>query len=153
MATKQHYVFLLTFAALVGSPTLRAVEPLGTDTAIVTALSEIRPTHEGKDATMIFKITKTQPFFGDRDGEYPHVLLHFDGMEAGHFYVRAKGDVADALHRFACIGPKERLIGRSIKASGKIQVDFPLDGNKPPIYNLNLTDWKSFQILPETEGK
>ncbi|QDV22893.1 hypothetical protein [Aureliella helgolandensis] len=152
-ATRRSF-FLLTFAAFVGSSTLHADDTSKTPT--VTALADLDLKSDGKDVTMIFKITKTQLIGGAHEGEFPNAILHYAEMkEAPHLVVYAKGELADALHRFACIGPKGRLIGRSIKVSGKIKTytDFPEGEDQTPIYNLNLRDWKAFQILPEPEEK
>ena len=93
---------------------------------------------------------------GDREGEFPHVKLHYVSMnEPPYLGVYVKGELADALHRFACIGPNERLIDRSIQASGKITIrkDFPKGEDQTPIYYLDLREWKKFKILPDPKGK
>jgi hypothetical protein len=145
---------LIVFAALFGVPPLYGGESL--ETASVTKLADLDLESDGKEVTMIFKITKTQLIAGAHEGEYPHAILHHAKMkEAPNLVVYAKGDLADALHRFSCIGPKGCLVGRSIKVSGHITVhkDFPAGEDQTPIYDLDLRDWKAFQILPEPERK
>lgn len=93
-------------------------------------------------------------FGGDREGEYSTIILHYAEMkEAPHLVVYAIGDLADALHHFACIGPKGCLICRSIKVSGKIKIYKAKRKDETPIYNLDVRDWKAFQILPEPFAK
>ncbi len=156
MPELRFYLLLLGLAAFVGSPAMSADESSKTDTATVTSLSDLNLEHDGKEVTMIFKITQTQLIGGEHEGEYPHVLLHYsEKKRTPNLSVYAKGDLADALHRFACIGPKGFLIGRSITASGVITVykDFPKGEDQTPMYKLDLRDWKTFQILPESDGK
>lgn len=116
------------------------------------ALSDIGLQHDGKEVTVILKVTDTQLIAGHREGEYPHVRLWHDGMKKPpHLDVIAKGELADALHRFELVAPDGRLVGQTIKASGKIQI-YNKDAQDPG-YFLNLTEWEKFQILPEPSGK
>lgn len=108
------------------------------------------PALEGKEVTMIIKVTDTQLIAGDREGQFPHVKFHHEFMgKAPYLAVYAKGDVADALHRFACVAPDTNFEGRTIKASGKIRMETGAD--KISTYVLELRDWKKFQILPESK--
>ena len=154
MNTTRSHFLLLAFSAFVGGPALHADDARKTPS--ITALADLGLQSDGQEVTMIFKITKTQLIGGAHEGEFPHAILHYAEMEeAPHLVVYAKGELGDALHRFACIGPKGCLIGRSIKVSGKIKIytDFPEREDQTPIYNLNLRDWKAFQILPEPQVK
>ncbi len=147
---------LLVIGALVGAPTLRADEPSKNSSTAVVALADLGPEHDGKEVTMIFKIADTQLIAGEREGTFPHVLLHYDGMKkAPYLSVYAKGELADVLHRFACVAPDDRFVGRSIKASGRIKIytEFPDGEDQTPIYQLDLRDWNKFQILPEPKGE
>ena len=67
--------------------------------------------------------------------------------------VYAKGELADALHRFACVAPDDTFVGKSFKASGKITINkkFPKGVDQTPVYLLDLRDWRKFQILPESQ--
>ena len=154
MNTTRSHFLLLAFFSFVGGPALHADD--APKPPFITALADLGLQSDGQEVTMIFKITKTQLIGGAHEGEFPHAILHYPEMkEAPHLVVYAKGELADALHRFSCIGPKGGLIGRSIKVSGKIKIytDFPEGEDQTPIYNLNLRDWKAFQILPEPEEK
>ena len=154
MNATRRYFILFAFAVFVGNPSLDADETSETDS--ITSLADIGVESDGSEVTMIFKITKTQLIGGVQEGEFHHAILHYAEMkEAPHLVVYAKGDLADALHRFDCIGPNGCLIGRSIKVSGKIKIhkDFPEGTDQTPIYNLDLRDWKAFQILPEPDRK
>ena len=156
MIATRNYCLLHAFAAFVIASTLYAAEPLKKESATVVKLVDLVAEHDGKEVTMIFKISATQSIGGDRDGEYPHLKLHYVGMkEPPYLAVYAKGELADALHRFACIGSDGRLVGRSIKATGSIKVhkNFPKGEDQTPIYYLDLREWKKFQILPESNEK
>jgi len=118
--------------------------------------ADLGPEYDGKEVTMIFKIIDTQLIGGEREGEFPHVKLHYVGMqEPPYLGVYVKGELADVLHRSACVSPDDKLVGRSIKASGRIKIhkDFPKGEDQTPAYFLDLRDWKKFQILPESTGK
>lgn len=140
-------------AVLIGVPASRADEPRKTDRVTIT-LAELRPEHDGREVTMVLHVTQTQLIGGAREGESPHVLLHYPEMKrAPHLAVFAKGDLADALHRFACVGSQGRLIGRSIQVTGVITVhrDSPPGEHSTPGYELVARDWRSFRIPPEAE--
>ncbi|MFN0052337.1 MAG: SecDF P1 head subdomain-containing protein [Planctomycetales bacterium] len=133
-------------------PIFRFEDPLKHPTSTVIEPADLGPEHDGKEVTMIFKITDTQLIGGEREGAFPHVKLHYDGMKKPpHLGVYVKGELADVLHRSACVSPDDKLVGRSIKATGKITMhkDFPKGEDQTPIYHLDLRDWKKFQILPE----
>ncbi|QDS93563.1 hypothetical protein FF011L_23330 [Roseimaritima multifibrata] len=150
------YALLLAITMLIGVPMLSAEDGSKKSTSGIVALADLGLGHDGKEVTMIFKITDTQLIAGEREGAFPHVKLHYDGMKKPPYLgVYAKGELADALHRFACVAPDDRFVGRSIKASGKIKIykDFPKGEDKTPVYLLDLRDWKKFQILPEAEGE
>ena len=154
MNDARRYSLLLALAVFVGSPLLQADEISKPDS--ITSLADLGLESDGEEVTMIFKITKTQSIGGLHEGEFNHAILHYAEMkEAPHLVVYAKGDLADALHRFDCIGPKGGLIGRSVKLSGTIKIwkDFPEGVDQTPIYNLVVRDWKAFQILPQPERK
>ena len=80
---------------------------------------------------------------------------YFEMKEPPYLGVYVKGELADVLHRSACVSPDDKLVGRSIKASGRIKIhkDFPKGEDQTPAYFLDLRDWKKFQILPESTGK
>lgn len=152
MITTKDYCFLLAIAAIVGVPTLHAENPSNSATSTVIAPADIGLEHDGKAVTMTFKITDTQLIGGEREGEFPHIKLHYDGMKKPPYLgVYVKGELADALHRFAYVSPDDKFVGRSITASGiiKIHKDFPKGEDPTPVYILDLRDWKQFQILPE----
>ncbi|XZE52544.1 hypothetical protein SH139x_004245 [Planctomycetaceae bacterium SH139] len=154
MNTTRSHFLLLAFCAFIGGPALHADDTPNPPS--ITSLADLGPQSDGQEVTMIFKITKTQLIGGEHDGEFPHAILHYAEMrKAPHLVVYAKGELADALHRFSCIGPTGCLIGRSIKVSGQIKThtDFPKGEDQTPIYNLNLRNWKAFQILPEPKVK
>ncbi len=156
MITTTNYRFLLAIAALVGVPTLHAENPSKNATSTVIAPADIGPEHDGKEVTMIITITDTQLIGGEHEGEFPHVKLHYVGMKKPPYLgVYAKAELADALHRFACVSPDDKFVSRSIKASGKIKIykDFPKGEDQTPVYQLDLRDWKTFQILPEPKGE
>ena len=147
---------LLAMVMFIGVPTLYAENGSKNATTDVVALADLGPEHDGKEVTMIFEITDTQLIAGEREGAFPHVKLHYDGMKKPPYLgVYAKGELADALHRFACVAPDDRFVGRSIKASGKIKIykDFPKGEDQTPVYVLDLRDWNKFQILPEAKGE
>lgn len=118
----------------------------------VVGVSDLGPQHEGKEVTVVLKITKAQLIGGEREGKFPHVMLHHAGMKMPPYLgVYAKGKLADALHRFACVSPDDKLVGRSVKATGRLTIhkDFPEGTDPTPVYLLDLRDWDKFQILPE----
>lgn len=143
--------FALLFAILIG-PYLAAEE---TPRPLVLKPAELRPEHDGKEVTMTLKIADTQLIGGQRDGEYPHVLLHqVDRFAVPSLQVMAKGDVADALHRYGCVAPDDRFVGRTIRATGKLKVykDFPKGEDQRPVYVWELREWNRFEIVrPESE--
>ena len=139
-----------------GVPAFRAENSSKDPTSTVVELADLGPQHDGKEVTMIFKITDTQLIGGDREGVFPHVKMHYEGMKKPPYLsVYVKGELADFLHRSACVSPDDKLVGRSIKASGmfKLHKDFPNGEDQTPIYYLDLRDWKKFQILREPNPK
>lgn len=59
---------------------------------------------------MIFKITDTQLIEREREGAFPHVKLHYDGMKKPPYLgVYVTGELADVLHRPACVPPDDKL--------------------------------------------
>ena len=121
----------------------------------LVAKVELHPGHDGREVTMIFKITDTQLIAGERDGTFPHVMLHYEGMQqAPSLGVYAESDLADALHRFALVAPDDRFLGRTIKATGRISTHYspnePNRQDRGPFYQLHLRDWSRFRILPDT---
>ena len=154
MTTRTHSASLLLILAL--GVTGRANDPKHAEVPAVIAVSDLGLEHEGKEITVILKITKTQLIAGDRERKYPHVKLHHSEMKKPPYLaVYAKGELADALHRFACVAPDDRFVGRSVKATGKLTIykDFPKGTDPTPVYLLELREWDLFQILPEENGK
>lgn len=158
MATQHYRHLLFAFLTLLNATirTLNAEDIAKNEAPVVTAMANLKPEHDGREVTIVLTVTKTQLIGGEHEGQYPHVILHYQGMREPPFLsVKVKGDLADALHRFACIGPHERLIGRSIEATGKLNVhtNFPKGEDQPPIYELELREWNKFQIIAAPRGK
>ena len=152
----KHFCVLSVIVALASVHPANADEPTQSAQPKVVALKDLGPQHDGQEVTMVFKITDTQLIGGEQEGQFPHALLHYDGFRKPPFLaVVARGELADALHRFGCVAPDDRFVGRSIRASGKIKVykDFPKGEEQRPIFELELRDWKKFQILPEPKER
>ena len=152
----KHFGLLSAMVALASVHPVNADDPPDDAQSKVLALKDLGPQHDGKEVTVILKITDTQLIAGEREGDYPHALLHYDGFRRPPYLaVYVKGELADALHRFACVAPDDRFVGRSIKASGKVMVykDFSKGEDQRPIYHLELREWKKFQILPEPKER
>jgi len=117
--------------------------------------ADLRPEHDGKEVTMTIKVADTQLIAGDREGQYPHVLLHqVDRLALPSLQIVAKKDLADALYRFGCVSPDDRFVGRTIRATGKLKVykDFPKGEDQRPVYEWELREWNRFEILrPESD--
>lgn len=150
MISTIHFRLFVSLVVFVAIPKLNAEDVSKGTAPVVVELADLGPDHDGKEVTMVFKITDTQLIGGEREGEYPHVKLHYAGMKAAPYLaIYAKGDLADALHRFALVSPNDKFVGRSIRTSGKIKV---LKGaDQIPVYILDLHEWKKFQILPESK--
>jgi len=148
----KQFLLLSAIVTLASIATLDAQVATEQDQADVIKLSDLGLQHDGKEVTVILKITDTQLIAGDREGEFPHVLLwHEDMKNPPYLGVYAKGDLADALHRLSCVTPDDHLVGRSVKATGTIEIFNK--GDQVPAYFLNLRDWKKFQVLREPEAQ
>jgi hypothetical protein len=112
-------------------------------------MSEFTPEHNGREVTISFEVAYTQSVAGLRDGEFPTLVLHYvRKSKSERVVIYARGDLADVLHRLSYSG-KDDLKGRTITASGKVDAHEVIgeDGNKLPLYELTLRDWKKFRIL------
>ena len=110
--------------------------------------AEFTPGHDGREVTVTFEVAYTQHVGGDREGEFPTLLLHHirkDKSDRAVIYV--KKDLADVMHRLAIV-KKDSLKGRTITASGTVVFREVLskDGNRLPLYEFELREWKKFQI-------
>ena len=120
------------------------------------ALSDLNLQHDGKDVTVMFKVTDTQLIGGTRERQFPHIILHHNRMkERPSVTVRVHGDLADAFHRFALVSPDDQFVGRTIKGTGKLTIykDFPEGVDQTPVYMLILRDVDRFQIVREGHNK
>ncbi len=139
-------------AGVEGMPAADVVKLPKDDGVAITKVADLRPEYDGREVTMIFRITGTLVSKGERKGEVPHVLLQYDGMKKSpNLSVYVMGELLDLFHRFAMVSPGGMLVGRSIRASGKITVfdTFAPPSDEKPQYILELRDWKKFQILPK----
>lgn len=125
-------------------------QPAEKEASTPLTLSDLNLQHDGKDVTVMFKVTDTQLIGGARDGQFPHIMLHHNRMkERPSVTVRVHGDLADAFHRFNLVAPDGQLVGRTIKGTGKLTIykDFPEGVEQTPLYVLILRDVDKFQIV------
>ncbi len=86
---------------------------------------------------------------GDREGEFPSLLIHHTRMSpSDRVTIYAQGELADVLHRMDR-AHSDALKGRTIKATGVVIAHEVLDENgaNQPIYELQLRNWKKFQVI------
>ena len=118
------------------------------------ALTDLNLQHDGKEVTIMFKVTHTQLVAGTRDGQFEHVYLHH---RSANVQVYVHGELADAFHRFDLARSlhAKQVFGRTIRATGKVSVHQgpPIPGPNPtdpdPIYNVVLRDLVNFQIVAD----
>ena len=120
----------------------------------ITKITDLRPEHDGREVTMILKITAVKVSKGAEKGEVPQVMLQVAGTEKSpKMSVSAVGELHESLHRMGLSLPEGKLVGSSIKASGVITVfdTFAPPSDEEPQYYLELQDWRKFQVLPDPD--
>jgi hypothetical protein len=111
--------------------------------------SDFTPQLNGQDVTVTFEVAYTQHVAGARDGEFPTLLIHhLKTIPSDRVVIYVKGDLADVLHRVDRVG-KDSLKGRRITATGTVVAREVLDdaGIKKPLFELELCDWRKFQVI------
>lgn len=107
------------------------------------------PKLHGHEVTVTFDVASVQHVAGDREGEFPSLLIHHTKMSpSDRVTIYAQGELADALHRMDR-AHNDRLKGRTITATGVVAAREVWDENgaSQPLYELQLRDWKKFQVI------
>ncbi len=107
------------------------------------------PKLHGHELTVTVKVEAVQHVAGDREGEFPSLLIHHTKMSpSDRVTIYAQGELADALHRMDR-AHNDRLKGRTITATGVVVAREVVDenGGNQPHYELQLRDWKKFQVI------
>lgn len=109
----------------------------------------LTPKLHGHEVTITVKVEAVQHVAGDREGEFPSLLIHHTKMSpSDRVTIYAQGDLADALHRMDR-AHNDSLKGKTIKATGVVAAREVLDENgaRQPHYELQLSDWKKFEVI------
>jgi hypothetical protein len=118
--------------------------------------SDFTPALNGQEVTVTLEVTFVQHVAGVREGEFPTLLIHHAQPDnpLDHVMVYAYGELADVLHRVS-LSEKDSLKGRTITATGKVVLRDVLDdaGNRIALYELELRDWRKFQLSPVARTK
>jgi hypothetical protein len=114
-------------------------------------IAELGPHHDKQEVTMTFIIEEEYEI----SGTVPVGQVRSFGIrpklnrDVPQLNVLVMGDLANIMYRFGF--GTNRAKGVVIRATGKITV-FPAPNGEPdkqPTYQLNISDWKKFRIIPD----